>query len=144
MRSKKAFEKLGRIYRRLDEELGKLKLKCKACGRCCDFGAFDFILYASRVEFDYIAKNAPILKPEKEAGRCPYLDSSGQCAIHQVRPLGCRTFFCSFADRDAMQQIYHRYFDEIKGLQNGRETKWQYKPFLEFLRESAAPAGKRG
>ena len=135
MHSKIIFEKLTDIYQKLDEELSKFGLTCKCCGRCCDFGNFDFVLYVSRIEFDYIANNALITKPSSDKNRCPYLGSSGACIVHPYRALGCRTFFCRFPDKDAMQDIYNKYFNEIKKLQKENDAEWEYKPFLDFLKE---------
>jgi Fe-S-cluster containining protein len=138
MRSKKISEGLARIYHEVDDEMRGRNLACKACGRCCRFDSFDLVLYVSSVEFEYVAEHAPLLKPEANVNRCPYLEASGRCGIHDVRPLGCRTFFCSFRDRDAMQDIYNKYYEKIKDLSELVEGPWQYRPLLELLGKSFA------
>jgi Fe-S-cluster containining protein len=132
MLSKKASERLSQIYQRLDGEIAGLGLTCRACGRCCDFDTSGVVLYVSRIEFDYLSKEAPPITPEAGKNRCPYLMSSGRCGIHRVRPLGCRTFFCDFGDKDAMQTLYHKYFSEIKSIHVAGED-WRYQSLFEFL-----------
>ena len=68
---------------------------CRACGRCCDFAAYDHRLYVTTPELVYLLHHTPEdgirLMP---ADTCPY-NEAGRCAIHTHRFAGCRIFFCN-------------------------------------------------
>ena len=93
-----ASDTLLSIYREADAALAAAGCECRACGRCCDFAANDYVLYASLLESDLVIDKAG-RRPELIAGRCCFQDALGRCTIHAWRPLGCRTFFCKTACR---------------------------------------------
>jgi len=127
------FAGLEALYRELDEELGPLALVCRACGECCNFDNFDFVLYASGIEANNIlSKAAPLGSPCPGENICPFL-SDGKCAIWGLRTLGCRTFFCTFGDSEKLHEIHNRYLKKLKDLSERFGLEWDYRPFLKFL-----------
>jgi len=126
------FERIKSLYSCLDAELESLGLACRVCGRCCNFLRLQEILYASSLEVDYLVENSgPPPAPEKE-GNCPYLRGN-LCSAHPFRTLGCRTFFCEGLPKEVMQEIYHRYYGELKLIAEEFGWPWLYAPFLEQL-----------
>jgi len=80
-------ERVGELYRRLAGELARnveLAGSCKACGRCCDFDAYDHRLFVTPPELIYLAAGLgrSELKP-MTTGRCPY-NVAVECTVHDV------------------------------------------------------------
>ncbi|MCU0917615.1 MAG: YkgJ family cysteine cluster protein [Planctomycetes bacterium] len=96
-------------YRRLIEEVAALydwietqmrqnpdrAGRCRACGACCDFPAYDHRLFVTLPELIYLAGKLEQreLQP-MTAGRCPY-QQERQCTVHAHRFAGCRIFCCT-------------------------------------------------
>jgi Fe-S-cluster containining protein len=77
---------------------------CSACGKCCDFDAYDHRLFVTSPELVYLAaKLGHGNIKSMEGGLCPY-NSQGKCIIHQHRFAGCRIFLCK-GDPDKQAQL---------------------------------------
>ncbi|HEV58231.1 MAG TPA: hypothetical protein ENN87_12180 [Phycisphaerales bacterium] len=67
---------------------------CRACGRCCDFEAYDHRLFVTAPELLYFMST---LTPENlramPDGVCPYR-AGARCAVYEHRFAGCRIFGC--------------------------------------------------
>ena len=89
--------------------------RCKACGACCDFLAYDHRLFVTPPELIYLAAklNASHLEP-MPAGQCPYL-RDGKCTIHEHRFAGCRIFCCT-GDADFQSDLSEAALKRLKGL----------------------------
>ena len=109
--------------------------RCEACGRCCDFARNDYRLYASRLESDLVLRNTG-RQPELVDGRCCFQDASGRCTIHEWRPLGCRTFFCTTAavnapeHRHVFESVYENALRQIRELTEQAGEEWEYGWFF--------------
>ena len=127
-------EALLEIYRDVNESLATKGYRCAACGKCCDFAANDYVLYASRLEAELvIAKTGR--QPELVNGRCCFQDAGGRCTIHEWRPLGCRTYFCVDASRGAGEGLdFHAVYEEalgrIRKLTEEAGREWEYGRFF--------------
>lgn len=131
--SRQAVADLEALYRRVDEETRRLGLACEGCGRCCDFAANDYRLYACRLERALVvsSRGLPRLGPD---GRCSF-QKERVCSIHQRRPLGCRLFFCEAAARRMGEELHERFIGELRALSRRHGIAWDYSPFF-----SNAPA----
>jgi Fe-S-cluster containining protein len=123
-----AFDELLALYRDLDDHLARVGVKCRVCGRCCDFARNDYRLYASFLEFALVARGhgQPRLGP---SGCCGFL-VEGSCSIHPVRPLGCRTFFCDRAHKPREQDTCHAFQQRLRALTDRHGLAWDYSPFF--------------
>jgi Fe-S-cluster containining protein len=104
------------IYDWLDSHISeKLSGKCDACGRCCDFIAFDHRLYVTVPELLYLAAklNVDTLKPML-TGRCPY-NSEGKCTVYKYRFSGCRIFNCK-ADPNVQSDLSEAALEKLKAI----------------------------
>ena len=115
---------LNQIYR----EIPNTSCECERLGQCCeltpeemrsDFATM-YPLYA--VEYLNIVEYVEAVFPpeerdrvfgviEERPARCPFLTDSGQCAIHPVRPLTCRTY--GVLRQEHLLQSAHRHKDLI-------------------------------
>ncbi len=129
---------LKNIYQELDAEVAGHKTVCRACGTCCNFEKFDHILFASRLEVNYIINNLNKPLPALDDGFCPF-QAGAECGIRDLRTLGCRVFYCNEQyNRNASPDIYNKYYRKIKGLALKHNRDWKYKPLIGHLRDVAA------
>lgn len=69
-------------------------LTCGACGRCCDFDAYDHRLYITTPELlHFVHSVGPENIKEMPAGVCPFRVEN-KCTVHNSRFAACRIFFC--------------------------------------------------
>jgi len=126
--SRPILAEVAALLGRVDEEVRRLGLRCERCGRCCDFSANDYVLYASGLERALVVSRygMPRIGPD---GRCSF-QAGGLCSIHPLRPLGCRLFFCDPAARLLSQRLHERFLRELKELARRRALVWDYSPFF--------------
>ena len=86
------------------------KLTCeKGCGKCCDVGGTDKILFATAEEAEAIGRVIGRLPARcgkrvdqiefgiKNEQPCPFLVGGG-CSVYSVRPAVCRMYQCDLSD----------------------------------------------
>ena len=110
-------KKVAEIYNWLDTQIQQndIIVQCKACGRCCDFGKFDHLLFVTTPELIFLKEN---LKPQKiktmPTSICPY-NEKGRCTIYPLRFAGCRIFFCK-GDSDFQNRLSESAVSRFKSL----------------------------
>lgn len=114
------------LYQRLDAEVARLPVHCKACGHCCHFADFDHVLFLSSLEAIYLFSEATPSPPHPNEA-CPFL-SGTQCTARERRALGCRTFFCDRTHRETLQALYEKYHRELKHMVEDTGIEWTYAP----------------
>jgi len=86
---------------------------CPTSTECCRFGITGRQPYLTSIEIlavrSALAQRGGLLSDNKRAlpilmsasseRVCPLLDRNQRCSVYEVRPLGCRTFFCDRANR---------------------------------------------
>lgn len=122
------------IYQHLEKELTLLNPGCNGCGTCCNFSAFDHVLYASSIEINFITRNVEVPDFNISDNICPFLKDN-QCSIRDFRTLGCRVFYCNPYYNKVLNDLYEKYYQMIKDLSGKYNTQWKYLPFLNQLAE---------
>jgi Fe-S-cluster containining protein len=88
---------------------------CPTSTECCRFGITGRQPYVTSIESLAVRsalarlggplsdnrRALPILMSEALERVCPLLDRKQRCSVYEVRPLGCRTYFCERADKGA-------------------------------------------
>ncbi|MDR4510035.1 MAG: YkgJ family cysteine cluster protein [Candidatus Brocadiaceae bacterium] len=120
------------IYQQLDEEVAREKPMCRGCGTCCNFDTFDHVLYASKIEVDFILRNAKVPNFDISDNKCPFLKDN-HCSIREYRTLGCRIFYCDASFREASHVLYEKYLRLLKELGEKYQVEWNYASFLHQL-----------
>jgi len=131
---KNLYSELATLYQDLEKELTRLNPGCDTCGTCCNFSAFDHVLYASSIEVDYIAQHVEIPDFNISDNICPFLKDN-QCCIRGFRTLGCRIFYCNPHYKEILHDMYEKYHCMIKELSKKYNYQWKYLPFLGQLAE---------
>lgn len=137
--SQDLYSELGTIYQHLEKELTLVNPGCNRCGTCCNFTAFDHILYASNIEVDFIVRNVKVPDFNVSDNVCPFLKEN-QCSIRGFRTLGCRVFYCNPQYKEVLPALYEKYYQLIKDLSRKYNTQWEYLPFLDRLAEAKKKA----
>jgi len=110
-------KKVAEIYDWIETRIsdGNKQGRCKACGKCCDFEAFDHHLFVTPPELMYLMVN---LGDEKirpmPTGKCPY-NIEGKCTVYEYRFASCRIFFCS-GDAEFQSELSETALKKIKSL----------------------------
>lgn len=112
------------VLDRAQSDLADLQPTCRACGTCCDFAAAGHRLYVTTGELALLS-----LAPPADAAppplRCPYQDGPA-CAARELRPLGCRTYFCDGPSTDRCRELHERLHAEIRRLHGRRTIPYHY------------------
>jgi Fe-S-cluster containining protein len=133
------------IYGRVDEALAGESATCKACGRCCALRPGGLVLFASALEMAFLVAEAGppgaagrvVPGAADDAWRCPYqapqndAGVGGLCTARQARPLGCRTYFCDRAAREAGERLHADALGQIRQV-GGPAAGW-YGPARDYL-----------
>lgn len=131
---KNLYSELVTLYQDLEKELTLLNPGCDTCGTCCNFSAFDHVLYVSSIEVDYIAQHVEIPDFNISDNICPFLKDN-QCSIRDYRTLGCRIFYCNPHYKEILYDLYEKYHCMFKELSKKYNYQWKYLPFLGQLAE---------
>ena len=124
--NEKIIEEVAEIYEWLDSQISsKLSGECKACGKCCDFKAFDHRLFVTLPELLYLAEklNVEKLKPML-ADMCPY-NVEGKCTVYEYRFSGCRIFNCK-ADANIQSDLSEAVLIKLKEVSEKFRIPYRY------------------
>ncbi len=121
-------QEVAEIYNWIDKQLcdnRDLAGRCNACGKCCDFGAFDHRLFVTVPELMYLAAylNVDNLLP-MPTGRCPY-NIDGKCTVYEYRFSGCRIFCCR-GDVDFQSSLSEAALEKLKSICLKFEIPYRY------------------
>jgi Fe-S-cluster containining protein len=145
-------EAVDGVYRLLDQAVAIRKPICTASGRCCRFEEFGHRLYLTTMELaKFVADLSAVAAPrgsgqpsESYAGRslpiytdqsknaatwdgrgCPF-QVGGLCGVHEIRPFGCRIFFCDPTSVDWQHDQYERHHARLRNLHDALAVPYYY------------------
>jgi len=128
-------KRVAEIYEWLDQQVRSnddMSGHCDACGKCCDFDAFDHRLFVTQPELMYLAAN---LGDEKlkamPTSRCPY-NIGGKCTIYEYRFAGCRIFCCN-GDADFQSGLSESALKKLKSLCTEFQIPYRYTDLATAL-----------
>lgn len=126
-------ERLDGIYRRLQDDIAATGVVCRQRGLCCDFEKMDHVLFCSTLELENMA-SAPRYEAANASGRlCPFW-KDGMCEARDVRPLGCRVYYCDTSyTAEHSQRVYEKYHRDIEELARESNTDYAYVPMIAAL-----------
>lgn len=101
------------VYNWIDHQIANNTTTCDACGKCCNFQAYDHRLYVTSPEMIHFTANVQTVK-KMLSGICPYLHE-GKCTIHPFRFAGCRIFLCQ-ADHELQSTLSEQVLEKFKDI----------------------------
>ena len=156
---------LRSLYAEIDAAVAERGPTCWVSGKCCKFDDFGHRLYVTGLEIAWFLGQVEGRKSTVEGrddgdetsgggggirlpqlaehpGACPY-QVGGLCSTHQVRPLGCRVFFCQQGTEDWQHDLYERFLSQLQKLHETHGIEYRYMDWIAGLSE-AAGAGRPG
>ncbi|MFC1677849.1 hypothetical protein ACFL3G_12420 [Planctomycetota bacterium] len=115
-------KKVADLYNWIDSQPPKNN-QCAACGKCCNFDAYDHRLYITPPELIYFRANVPNQKP-MHTGKCPY-NIEDKCSVYKYRFAGCRIFCCK-TDPDAQSQLTETTLKKLKEICIEEKIPYKY------------------
>jgi hypothetical protein len=131
----KLLREVAEIYKWIDEQLcnnSNSAGRCNACGKCCDFDAFEHRLFVTMSELMYLAANLDVEKLKSmPTSRCPY-NIDGKCSVYEWRFAGCRIFCCG-ADADFQSSLSEAALKKLKVICQKFEIPYRYTDLASAL-----------
>lgn len=136
---------LDEIYARLSSAVAARGPVCWSSGRCCNFETTGHRLYVTGLEAAYTLTRLPaeiriVLGSISEArarGGCPF-QSANLCAVHAIKPLGCRIFFCDRSAQSWQRELSEQMLEQIRALHDRHGVDYLYAEWRSLL-ESIVP-----
>ena len=132
--NERLLERVAEIYNWLDAQVRDSKRagRCDACGKCCDFGAFDHRLFVTSPELVYLAESPGDEDIKRmPTSRCPY-NIDGKCGIYAYRFAGCRIFSCK-ADTDFQNGLSESTLKKFKSICTEFNIPYRYTDLATAL-----------
>lgn len=113
---------------------------CWASGRCCNFAFAGHRLYVTRLEALYtLARLDPAARPTAQSiaeararGGCPF-QQGNLCGAHEIKPLGCRVYFCDRSAQAWQQDLTEHMLGRIRQIHNDHGIEYRYGEWLGML-----------
>jgi Fe-S-cluster containining protein len=127
-------KKVAEIYDWIETKISHSNIQgqCSACGKCCDFEAFDHRLFVTPPELMYLRANlgGEKIRPMPTC-KCPY-NIEGKCTVYQYRFAGCRIFFCD-GDAEFQSELSENALKKLKSLCAELQIPYRYIDLADAL-----------
>jgi Fe-S-cluster containining protein len=128
-------EEVAAVYDWVDLQMKQAPVRagrCKACGACCDFLAYDHRLFVTPPELVYLAEKLGTQNLKvMPTGRCPYQQGT-ICSVHEHRFAGCRIFCCD-GDPDFQSGLSEEALRRLKALCEEFGVPYRYQDLAAAL-----------
>lgn len=132
---------LRELYAAIDRDVADRNPTCWLSGKCCKFDSYGHRLYVTALEAAWVIRQ---LNDDQfdalQAGDPTALDGcvfqvNGLCSVHEIRPLGCRVFFC---DPSATWQnaVYETHLRRLRDLHAQFDVPYAYMEWRAALTEA--------
>lgn len=118
---------------------------CWASGRCCNFEKVGHRLYVTALEAAYtLSKLPPERRPTmaqiakaRERGGCPF-QQKNLCSVHEIKPLGCRTYFCDKSAQRWQEELTEEMHGRIRAIHDRHGLEYRYGEWRAMLESMIA------
>jgi len=106
------------VYQEVQKQIDLRRPTCIVSGRCCRFEEFGHNLYVTTLELatflhDLAALN--LAAPSANPAGCIF-QKNKLCSVHQIRPFGCRLFFCDSTSTQWQHEQYQLFHNRLRHL----------------------------
>ena len=132
---------LNAVYEYAAESITQRGPVCNQSGRCCRFEQYGHRLYVTGLEVAYTVSRLTSEHPELtstslqaaiDAGGCPF-QIDNLCAVHPLRPLGCRVYFCDPVAQGWQEGLSEKLLGQIRSLHQTHEIPYRYGEWRAML-----------
>jgi len=124
---------ITQIYRDLQTQIDARRPLCQLSGRCCRFEEFGHRLYVTTLElatFLHELNQSP--DPDWTGQGCAF-QKNKLCSVHQIRPFGCRLFFCDSTSTDWQHEQYQLFHTRLRQLHDELAVPYFYLEWRQAL-----------
>ncbi len=143
---------ISQIHQNINQDVAQKQPVCDASGKCCRFKEYGHRLYVTGIEIAWVLNqldttatipNIPTYQSSdlqltqlsnNPQLICPY-HIDGLCAIHKVRPMGCRLYFCDGTD-EWQNSRYEHYQSLFKELHNAHNIPYAYMEWTHGVKSA--------
>jgi Fe-S-cluster containining protein len=135
-------ERLEAVYVMAREAIEARGPACWASGRCCNFEKTGHRLYCTGLEAAYtvvglraMGRSEPSeaeIELARRDGGCP-LQVANLCGAHEIKPMGCRVYFCDRRAQDWQHELSERLMNEIRRVHEEFEIEYVYGEWRSLL-----------
>lgn len=119
------------LYSEADQRIRQIAPICELSGRCCRFDDYGHRLYVTTAElatFVAMARKTPVpttLTQRIDGSGCRFQQGK-LCMVHQLRPMGCRMFYCDPRTQQPLQTLFEEYHQKLKRLHEEMDVPYCY------------------
>lgn len=130
------------IYADLQAEIDRRRPICALTGCCCRFEEFGHRLYLTTLELAAFLHDFPPLDRMPHRLQKSIADWTGDgcpfqvrkfCGLHNIRPFGCRIFFCDATSTEWQHEQYERLHAELQHLHDALDVPYFYVEWRQAL-----------
>lgn len=122
------------LYKWIDSQVADFA-SCGACGKCCDFDAYDHRLFITTPELLYfINRMSPEPIKQMPSGQCPY-QIENKCTAHPHRFAACRIFACK-ENPDLQSKLSEQTIEKLKSICQQFDTDYRYMDLKTALNQA--------
>lgn len=117
---------------------------CWASGRCCNFEKTGHLLYVTGLEAAYTmigvgrqGAERATTSPAPGGGSCPFQERN-LCGVHEIKPLGCRLYFCDRSARQWQNDLSERLLADVRAIHDRHGVEYRYGEWRAMLAAFAA------
>ena len=133
--------RLEAIYAMIADQVAARTPACVASGRCCNFESYGHRLYVTGLEAAWcvhrLGDGSPPLTPGSvedavARGGCPF-QVGGLCGVHEIKPVGCRTFFCDPTAQAWQEDLTERAHGMVREAHQRAGVAYRYMEWRALL-----------
>jgi len=127
-------EAVENVYLALQDAIDLRRPICVSSGRCCRFEEYGHRLFVTTLEMAaFVSQAKRSLNPATcDKTGCPF-QLNRLCDVHEIRPFGCRIFFCDETSTQWQAEQYERFHRELKRLHDELAIRYFYVEWREAL-----------
>ena len=124
-------ERIDALYADVQRQIDARRPRCDVSGKCCKFDTFGHLLFLTTVELAaFDLRRPPNDLPDADG--CRY-QINGLCTAHEVRPFGCRVFFCDITAEQWQEDQYEHFHTRLKHLHDELAVPYLYVEWRQGL-----------
>ena len=133
---------LRAIYDAISQEIERRSPTCWLSGNCCNFDSYGHRLYVTGLEVAWMMQrlDAPGKARLQDAqlpraDGCPF-QVEKLCSVRELRPLGCRLFYCDPSAEPWMNDVYEQFLSQLRGLHERHDVPYAYMEWRQALADA--------
>lgn len=131
-------QRISGLHHQVERAVAEIGPRCEMSGRCCRFEEYGHRLFVTTAEVAVFASSivsapaAGIHTGTLDGEGCRF-QVNGICTAHQIRPIGCRLFFCDNRHEEALQSLYEEIHRQLKALHTELGIAYAYVEWRQAL-----------